>query len=137
MTEITTEPKKRGRPPKAKEQVIDREEMREPLRADPREEQELIYEPGEDEDRLKIPKEIIPDKMEYQWITHAILGQEMLNRRSRFMKAHWSPVPSERHDGLFMPKGYKGQIEVEGLGLYERPMWVSNKAREYERARRS
>ena len=130
---ITTEvPKKKGWPKGKKRklavQALDREPMREELRPI----DDLVYTPQEDEDRLQIDQSIIPDGMTYQWITHSVFGQDIPTRRSRFMRQHWVPVMAERHDGLFMPKGYKGQIEIDGLGLYERPKKITKMARDYE-----
>lgn len=64
-------------------------------------------------DPLNIDKRIIPRGMAYQWCAAADVG---------FYKSrHWGAVPSARHDGLFAPAGYVGDIESGGLVLMEKP----------------
>lgn len=87
----------------------------------------------EDDDRLKVPQELIPDGMDYQWVTDSILGQPQPQRRARFERRAWTPVPAERHDGMYMPKGFKGEINVDGLVLMERPLELSIRARQKEK----
>jgi len=85
---------------------------------------------AEDEpDRLKVPKHIVPDGMEYQWITDKVFGQTFGQRRGTFEMKGWEAVPASRHDGLFTPRGYEGEIEIDGLVLMERPKVLSDRAR--------
>jgi hypothetical protein len=130
MTEeipVTPEPKKRGWP-KGKKRLA-RDKSISPRAAAAK------YDalPNDDEDRLKIAKEDIPDGMDYQWVTDSVLGQPMPQRRGRFERRGWKPVPASRHDGLFMPKGFQGEINVDGLVLMERPMELSMEARRREK----
>jgi hypothetical protein len=119
--------RKPGRPKKIKT-----EELREPMREALRDDKEFVYRPDEEDDRLRVPKELIPDGMEYLWVTGSIYGQPQPQRLARFQKQGWVPVMAERHDGLFMPKGYKGYIEADGLILHERSKKISDMARMYE-----
>lgn len=64
-------------------------------------------------DPFDVPKEIIPRGMGYQWVARATLTDPEGSR--------WQPVPSSRHDGLFAPVGYGGDIEVGGMVLAEMP----------------
>jgi len=114
-------------PIQAENRVRDVPVERPPLREEP-----YVYKPEEDEDRLSFDRSIIPDGQDYQWITASIYGQPQPSRLARFQRQGWSPVPSERHDGLFMPRGYKGHIEVDGLILHERPAEYTRQARIYE-----
>jgi hypothetical protein len=78
---------------------------------------------AEDEpDRLKVPAHMIPDGMAYLWVMVSVLGQDWLQWRNRRMRTGWRPVPAERHDGIFMPKGFQGEINVDGLVLCEKPI---------------
>jgi hypothetical protein len=126
----TTEAPKRGWPKgKARGKKSDRGSLRgESLRKA----QEYDNLPHEDEDRLKVPPEAIPDGWDYQWVVDSVLGQPMPQRRARFERRGWRPVPSERHDGMFMPIGYKGEINVDGVVLMERPMEYTRQARKKE-----
>lgn len=117
--------RKRGRPKKVVAE--NREVMREPMR-----EEDFVYKPDDENDRLKVAKELIPDGQDYLWVTGSIYGQPQPQRLARFQKQGWVPVPSSRHDGLFMPKGYDGYIEVDGLILHERSLKISDMARAYE-----
>ena len=109
---------------------------REPMREAPRVSVSAVDYMDEDEnDRLKVPKELIPPGMDYQWVTASILGQPQPQRRSRFERRGWVPVPAERHPGLFMPKGHVGEIEVDGLVLYERPLEISIQARARDKSK--
>lgn len=92
--------------------------------------------PDDDDDRLKISKAEIPDGMDYMWVTDSVLGQPMPQRRNRFMRRGWKPVPSSRHPHL-MPAGFEGEINIEGLVLMERPMELTMEARRRERMKAS
>jgi hypothetical protein len=126
-------PKRRGRPPGkpnvapsvAKPKVARANNSRLPS--------DFVYEIDEDEDRLKVPKELIPDGMSYQWITDSIFGQGQPQRRARFERKGWMPVPAERHDGMWMPKGYQGEINVDGLVLMERPAEYTKMAHDHDK----
>ena len=124
---MVEEPKRRGRPPGAKnlpkETIVAKPKV---ARVDLNKYQ---YVEDDDDDRLKIRPEMIPDGMDYQWITDSIFGQLQPQRRARFERKAWTPVPAERHDGMFMPRGYKGEINVDGLVLMERPMEYTDMAR--------
>jgi hypothetical protein len=131
--------RKRGRPKGSKnKKTLSRElekqpDLREPIREVMREDQEFAYQPEDEDDRLKVPKDVIPDGMEYLWVTGSIYGQPQTQRLARFQRQGWVPVPASRHDGMFMPRGHKGYIEVDGLILHERSKKISDMARAHER----
>ena len=79
--------------------------------------------------RLHIPKELIPDGMDYLWCTDKVHGQPFPGWRQRREMMGWRPVPAERYDGMFMPKGHKGEINIEDSVLMERPLEYSIRAR--------
>lgn len=132
-TEVPAPKKKgwpKGKPRGPRKAAVDREPVHAAVH-DPK----FQYVDDDDDDRLKVPKEMIPSGMDYQWVTDSVLGQPMPQRRARFERKGWMPVPSERHDGVFMPRGYKGEINVDGLVLMERPLEYSLRAREKDRLR--
>ena len=105
-----------GRPPGAPNK---------PKRPNSRLPEDFVYTVDEDDDRLNGPINSgaaqIPDGMSYQWVTDSILGALQPQRRAQFERKGWMPVPSERHDGVWTPKGFCGEINVDGLVLMERP----------------
>lgn len=112
-----------------KRKLTPREPVHEPVRkADPK--YSSLVEDDDNDDRLHIAKSEIPDGMDYQWVTDSILGQPAPQRRARFERKGWTPVPSPRHDGKFMPKGFQGEINVDGLVLMERPLELSVRAKQ-------
>lgn len=65
-------------------------------------------------DPFFVPPEMVPATRSYQWM-HLVEDKVMINGRG------WVAVPASRHDGYFMPAGHIGDIEVSGLGLFEKP----------------
>ena len=64
-------------------------------------------------DPFYVPPEIVPSTRSYQW-WHLVHDKVLYGNG-------WAPVPASRHDGYFMPAGFVGDIEVSGLGLFEKP----------------
>lgn len=133
--------RKPGRPPKPEGEKKSLASGRAPLRAsDFTSGKVASLEPDEGEDRLKIPRELIPDGVDMQWVTDSIFGQPQPDRRARFQRRGWQSVHTGDFEGrfdYFMPTGYKGEISVEGLVLHCRPMEMTKQARriDNERAR--
>src|SRR6267142_5671283 len=71
-------------------------------------------------DPFHVPVEMVPQGRSYQWM-HLIHDKfHFIGSRGDYSLG-WSPVPASRHDGYFLPAGYIGDIEVNGLGLFEKP----------------
>lgn len=87
-------------------------------------------------DRLHIPAAMIPPDIDLQWVTSEILGMPDMQGRQAYEINGWEPVAGEMWDGLFdgmfMPKGYKGELNVGGLVLMWRPMELTMEARAEE-----
>lgn len=64
-------------------------------------------------DPFEIDPKLIPRSRAYQWF-------HLVEDRPR-ITGGWAAVPASRHDGWFMPAGHVGDIEVNGLGLFEKP----------------
>lgn len=133
--EIAPEKPRRGRPPK---RLLEREEMRDPeikpykMRATPN--WETMDPIGEaTPDRFRINPDLIPDGLDAQWITDSVYGQSVPQHRSEFERGGWTPVHQDdfdgQFDGMFMPKGKQGEINVDGLVLCVRPKQLSLKAK--------
>jgi hypothetical protein len=64
-------------------------------------------------DPFYLPPEMVPQGRSYQWMH---LVQDKI-----WIENGWAAVPANRHNGYFMPAGHIGDIEVNGLGLFEKP----------------
>lgn len=86
------------------------------------------------EDKFAFDKSIIPSGWDYQWKTRTVKGWEWVDHLVELAQNGWEPVPPQRHDGVFMPKGYKGPtIERLGMILMERDMRLTLQARGMEK----
>lgn len=72
-------------------------------------------------DPFNVPPEIVPQSRLYQWM-HLIHDKVWIGQG-------WAAVPASRHDGYFMPAGFVGDIEVNGLGLFEKPKFEVEQAK--------
>lgn len=92
---------------------------------------------GAGTDRLYIPPELFPEGVDFQWVTNTVLGAPATQVRTSFEVNAWEAVTPDmfdgRFDGMFMPKGYTGEIEVDGLVLMWRPLELTLEARAEER----
>ncbi len=86
-------------------------------------------------DQFDIPAHLKEDGWDYQWNVKSVLGEEKMAAQIRDAENGWRPVPSDRagFQGRFMPPGYKGPIERDGLVLCERPMLLTEQARQEDR----
>lgn len=84
-------------------------------------------------DKYYINPAIIPAGWVYQWKRYAILGQEDPAYMAELTQVGFSPVPAERHAGMFLPEGYKGAIIIGGQILMERPIELEQEAKEEDR----
>lgn len=74
-----------------------------------------------------------------QWNAVSVYNnKDIVVGQSMAMHANgWRPVPAERHPGLWVPYGTKGEIVREGQRLEERPLEMTEQARiEDQRAAR-
>lgn len=85
------------------------------------------------EDRFAFDKSIVPHGWTYEWKTKTIKNWEWQDHQVMLYQNGWEPVPSERHDGVFMPRGHQGTIERGGMILMERPIELTAMARKVEK----
>jgi hypothetical protein len=84
-------------------------------------------------DPLDVPKNEIPAGWDYQWNPVTVLNKginEVLQGDLLMYQNGWRPVPASRHPGRWTPVGFEGEIVHQGLRLEERPMSLSQEARE-------
>ena len=81
------------------------------------------------EDRFAFDRAIIPQGWDYQWKTKTIKNWEWVDHQVELANNGWTAVPAERHDGVFMPRGFTGNVERGGLILMERDMRLTIRAR--------
>jgi hypothetical protein len=81
-------------------------------------------------DKFDVPISFIPDGWSYQWIAVSVTGKPVNN--TGMFAAGWEPVPAERHEGFFMPKGADGPIVIDDLMLCERRIEATLEARAEE-----
>lgn len=88
-------------------------------------------------DRQRIPADLIPEGMDFQWVTDSVLGQPFPEHRAKFERRGWTPVHPEdfdgRFDGMWGPRGAKGEIRVPGQVLMARPLHISQRAKQQDR----
>lgn len=112
---------RRGRPPRATREVT-----REPVREAPR----LQRRRRDSVDPFRVPQDIIPEGMTYQWNAVTVMGNAdvVLDKTMGYYENHWRAVPAERHPGMFLPYGSTGSIIRGGMRLEERPKYLTDEA---------
>jgi hypothetical protein len=86
----------------------------------------------EGDDEFFIDPRIIPEGWSYEWKRHTILNKEDPSYQVQLARGGWEGVPAFRHPEM-MPQGYEGHlIERKGMILMERPMKITQLARDAE-----
>jgi hypothetical protein len=85
------------------------------------------------EDKFAFDRSIVPAGWDYQWKAAFIKNAPNTQHMTELAANHWEPVPAERHDGIFMPRGHKGNIERGGMILMERDIRLTMRARAMEK----
>lgn len=86
----------------------------------------------EGQDKYYIDRRTIPDGWDYEWKTKAVFGEERPAYQVQLERMGWTPVPAERHPS-YMPDGGKySTIERDGMILMERPLELTQEARQIE-----
>ncbi len=84
------------------------------------------------QDKYSIDQRIIPDGWSYEWKRKSVLGKEDPSYQVQLERMGWEPVPAGRHPS-YMPDGGKyATIERDGMVLMERPMELTQEARQIE-----
>lgn len=86
-------------------------------------------------DEFFIDPHKIPEAWSYEWKTHTVIGKEDPAYQVQLAQAGWQSVPASRHPEM-MPKGHAGEcIERKGMVLMERPLEITQDARDRESRR--
>lgn len=80
-------------------------------------------------DQYHVDPRIIPDGWTYEWKRETIYNEPDPAYQAELASNGWTPVPAERHDGIFLPVGTTGAIRRGGLILMERPSILTEEAR--------
>lgn len=118
-------PKNKGGWPKGRPRKPIREEVREPIKAEVRKTRKRRG----NVDPLWIDPRDIPAGTTYEWKRQTVYGMRNPGYEVALAENGWEPVPVSRHRG-FMPPGWKGSIERDGLILMERPAYLTEEARQ-------
>jgi hypothetical protein len=87
------------------------------------------------EDKFYVAKEDIPEGWSYQWIALSVEGEPQRRTVASFRMGGWEEVLMDRYPGRYGPthtkdgKVNKEHIVVDELGLYERPIELTEEAR--------
>lgn len=122
-----TEPTRRGpgRPPLARAEV--RSDVRSEAPRERKRKGNLAV------DRFAIPLEEIPPGTSYEWKRKTVLNAGDPAYDVLMREQGWLPVDVKRHPD-FMPPGWQGAIERDGMILMERPQQLTDEARQEEQA---
>jgi hypothetical protein len=83
-------------------------------------------------DKFFVDPRLIPDGWSYEWKTHLVLNQPNPSYEVSLARKGWEAVPVTRHPQM-MPEGWKGNhIERDGQILMERPMEITQEAKDNE-----
>ncbi len=86
-------------------------------------------------DEFFVEPGIIPDGWSYEWKTRLVLGAEDPAHQVALQRKGWEMVPASRHPEM-MPLGYKdAMITRKGMVLMERPLTITEEARNAEKRR--
>ena len=88
-----------------------------------------------DTDIFAFDRSIIPNGWDYKWLRIETLGMPDMQNQVEAAGRGWESVPADRHDGMFMSKGYVGAIERRGMRLVERDMRLTKQAQADEKRR--
>lgn len=90
--------------------------------------------PGNGTDQFAAAASYAPQGWVYEWKRHSIYNSPQTTYQSTIQRVgRWSPVPADRHPGVFGPPDMKGSIIHDGLILMERPWALHEEAKNEEK----
>ena len=127
--------------PIREERVVNRAELRPTMREeDPRtraarraaEIRNHLGSMDEGTDDFYIDPQDVPEGWAYEWKRKTLLGQEDPAYQVQLARMGWEPVPASRHPAYMPDNGRHATIERKGMILMERPLELSEEARNLE-----
>lgn len=82
----------------------------------------------QDHDPYAFAKDLAPSGWFYEWKAIKVVNQEQTSYMAKLYRDGWTPVPAERHPGVFFHGDKTGSIEINGLLLMERPIALHEEA---------
>jgi len=83
-------------------------------------------------DDFYINPDDVPEGWTYEWKRKTLLGQEDPAYQVQLARTGWEPVPASRHPAYMPDNGKHTTIERKGMILMERPLELSEEARNIE-----
>lgn len=123
---------------------IDRRDLRPSLRGDdPRaraaaraaEVRNNMGDMDEGTDDFYVDPKVIPAGWGYEWKRKTVFGQEDPAYQVQLSRTGWEPVAAERHPNMMPTTGSHKTIERKGMILMERPLELTEEARNIEKRR--
>lgn len=131
-------PKGKPRGPRLRQATTEREPIRKTWTMKAKPNWETAVDDPEMEDRLHIPREQIPEGMDFRWVASEVRGKPFPQWRARAEKTGWTPVHPEDFDGRFegrFASSNGGEFNEDGLVLMARPLELSKRAKQRDRAK--
>lgn len=90
----------------------------------------------ESDDPFFVDPSLIETGWTYEWKRYTTLNQPDPSYYAQLGQQGWTPVPAERHPGVFLPPDAVGPVTRGGMILMERPLVLTEEARreQYQRA---
>lgn len=85
-------------------------------------------------DKYYVDPALVPPGWSYEWKRKLLLGKEDPSYDVNLTRGGWEAVPARRHPEM-MPKGKYSTIERDGMILMERPLVLTQDARDIEKKR--
>jgi hypothetical protein len=80
-----------------------------------------------------IPANEVPADMDYQLIAVSVCGDRTMSQLATYEKTGWRRVPNTRHP--YIRSDDKVWLEQGGLAFVERPKYLTERAKEFEKAK--
>ncbi len=74
-------------------------------------------------DIFALAASVQPPGWVYEWKRYSVMNSPDYTYQAQIQRVGgWTPVPNDRHPGVWLPPDHKGAIIIDGLQLMERPV---------------